>query len=47
MSSDAATRLWEELTNKRLIHLAHGATPVEKLGAIVAIGAFLTLFKLT
>ncbi|KAL5537169.1 TOR1 [Sanghuangporus sanghuang] len=45
MSSDAAAKLWEELTNKRLIHLAHGATSAEKLGAIVAIEHLLDLEK--
>ena len=39
MSPDAVEKLWEELTKKHLGHLVHGSTAVEKLGAIVAIGA--------
>ena len=39
MSPDAVEKLWEELTKKHLGHLVHGSTSVEKLGAIVAIGA--------
>ncbi|EJD07323.1 atypical/PIKK/FRAP protein kinase [Fomitiporia mediterranea MF3/22] len=45
MSSDAAAKLWEELTNKRLIPLAHGQTSSERLGAIVAIEHLLDLEK--
>lgn len=38
LSSDAASKLWEEIINK-IFDLVHSQTTAEKLGGILAIGA--------
>lgn len=41
MSSDTAAKLWDDNINKRLFELVHSqVSNVEKLGGILAIGAF-------
>lgn len=40
MASDAATKLWDDTINRRLFDLVHSQTNVEKLGGILAIGAY-------
>ncbi len=38
MSSDAATKLWEDSINQRLFDLVHSPHSHDKLGGILAIG---------
>lgn len=45
MSSDVAAKLWEETVSK-LSELVHSQTNVEKLGGILAIGAYVVLSQL-
>lgn len=40
LPSDAAAKLWDDQINKSLFELVHGNTSVEKLGGLLAIGAF-------